>query len=208
MSENLNEAINNNIQAQQRAIAINTLGTRLHLTVGKIATLVQDPDHGETISTITLQELVDIAMQSQGEAEPEPEVSASSSTRAPRGRKKTTTKKPAAKKKATKKKSTAKKTTKKKATKKTTKKTPAKKRTASSSTRSDAGKKKPRLNRDVGHKEVLAALKAAKGPTALKEVVDATGLPDTQVRTFLKELGKLGKVSSTGKARATRYELA
>jgi hypothetical protein len=187
--ENLNEAINNNIQARQREIAVGTLGSRLHLTIGKVAQLITDKDHGATIATITLQELVDVALNASGEEVDEPVVAASAPTprRSTRGKKKTTSKKKSVKKPTPKKKTG---------------------RSAKSSTRSDAGKKKPRLNRDLGHKEVLAALKASKGPTALKDVVTATGLPDTQVRTFLKELAGLGKVSTIGKARATRYELA
>jgi hypothetical protein len=206
----LNEAINNNIQARQREIAVGTLGSRLHLTIGKVAQLITDKDHGATIATITLQELVDVALNASGEEVDEPVVAASAPTprRSTRGKKKTTSKKPTSKKKTTKKTTPKKKTTSKK--KSVKKPTPKKKtgRSAKSSTRSDAGKKKPRLNRDLGHKEVLAALKASKGPTALKDVVTATGLPDTQVRTFLKELAGLGKVSTIGKARATRYELA
>jgi len=114
-------------------------------------------------------------------------------------------------KKPAKKKATSKKKEKKPAKKKA-KKTTKKKRSAAvkkDGRKADYGKKKPRLKRDQGYKEILAALKAAGEPCGRKALETATGYTGVQVRTFCKELAAQGKVEVLGKGgRSTKYALS
>lgn len=199
--ENLGDVLNDREGYLQykRMKAIQKLSERTHLTLAQIAQLVSHPDHGDAIKDITLQEILDTASPSESESdEEEPEPSA-----APRAKK--VSKKAA--KKAAKKATKATKKPAKKAAKKATKKPAAAKK--ASGKKADFGKKKPRLQRDQGYKEILAALKAHGQPAGRKVLEDATGFPAVQVRTFCKELEQQGKVKILGKGgRSTQYALA
>jgi len=190
--------------AYKKKKTVEKLGERTHLTMAKIAKLVAHEEHGSIVSDITLQELIDVALpaavaaalEELGEDAPEP-------PEAPASR-------PATKKKASKKAAVAKKPAAKKAAKK---KAAAKKPSAKSATgkKADYGKKKPRLQREQGYKEILAALKAAGEPCGRGDLEEATGYTGVQVRTFCKELAGLTppKVTILGKGgRSTKYELA
>ena len=85
-------------RTHQRDVAIKNLGDRTHLTLGQVAKLCDHPQHGETVATITLQELLDVKIQQEPPRKPPV---------APKTAKKTAKKTPAkkgAKKSATKKK--------------------------------------------------------------------------------------------------------
>lgn len=103
----------------------------------------------------------------------------------------------------------AKKAAKKKTAKKAAKKTTAKKTTAKKGAKADKGKPKPRLDYDVGMKEVLACLKAAKEPLGRSAIEKATGFTGVQVRAFAKKLKASGKINILGEGgRSTKYEAA
>lgn len=245
-TETLSEVLDDNSDylAYKKAKTIEKLGSRTHLTLRRIAKLIEHQEYGDLVAEITLQELVEAA---QGNTTTETTTTTASAPRktkktSKRGKasskkkttkKKTTSKKASSKKAASKKKSTKKKSTKKapaaKQRKTTTKKAAKKKATskrrtgkrkaavaspstkaaASSGHKADYGKKKPRLNREQGYKEILAALTAAQEPCGRGELEKATGYTGVQVRTFCKELVKLGKVQVLGKGgRGTKYALA
>lgn len=210
MSEdNLSEVLDDKADylAYKKAKTIEKLSERTHLTLEKLAKLVTHPEHGTIVSTITLDDLIDKkveeALEEAGISDDDDE--AKEETPAPRKavkkktKKKTAkkasrakAKKPAAKKKSAKKKATAKKTTK-----------------AASGRKADFGKKKPRLDRDQGYREIVAALKAAGEPCGRGDLEEATGYTGVQVRTFCKELAEQGKVEILGKGgRSTKYTLA
>ena len=170
--------------------------------MAKIAKLVAHEEHGSIVGDITLQELIDAALpaavaealEEQGDDDPAPAGAPSRPATKP-AKKKAAAKKPAAAKKkpAAKKKAAAKKPSAKSATGK----------------KADYGKKKPRLQREQGYKEILAALKAAGEPCGRGDLEEATGYTGVQVRTFCKELAVLAKVKILGKGgRSTKYELA
>ena len=195
--ENLGDVLNDREGYLQykRMKAIQKLSERTHLTLAQVAQLVSHPDHGDAIKDITLQEILDSSSPSESDAEEETD----DATLTPRAKK--------ASKKAAKK--AAKKVPKKaakKAAKKATKKPAAKKDPGK---KADFGKKKPRLQREQGYKEILAALKAHGQPAGRKILEDATGFPAVQVRTFCKELEQQGKIKILGKGgRSTQYALA
>ena len=195
-NEDLGNVLDDSFEAQKRAVAIGVLGERTHLTMGLIAKLLEHPKHGDVIKEITLQELLDAA-HGEEEAE-EAEESAEEEEAAAPAPAKGKAKKKAAKKKSAKKKSAKKKTTKKKTTKK---------KGGGKGKKADSGKKKPRLDRDIGYAEIKKALKAAKEPVGMGHLVDVTGFPPVQTRTFLKELEKKGEVKRHGKGKATKYDL-
>ena len=56
--ENLGDALDNEYKQHQKEIAIKTLGGRTHLTISKIAKLLEHKEHGATIGAITLDELL------------------------------------------------------------------------------------------------------------------------------------------------------
>jgi outer membrane biosynthesis protein TonB len=191
-NENLEEVLDEGYLAYQREAAIKNLGERTHLTLGQISKLCDHPKHGTVVATITLDDLIAKKLGDTEDEEPEPDP-------------------PKAAKKATKKAAT-----KKKAAKKIpAKKTPAKKKAAKTSApkkatrgaKADKGKPKPRLDYETGMKEVLAALKAAKGPQGRSAIEQATGYTGVQVRAFCKRLAKAGKVNILGEGgRSTQYE--
>jgi len=193
--------------AYKKTKTIEKLGERTHLTMAKIAKLVAHEEHGSIVGDITLQELIDVALpaavaaalEEMGEDAPTPPAAAPAA-----GKKKVAKKAaaPAAKKPAAAK----------KATKKVAKKPAAAKKASAkaSGKKADYGKKKPRLQRDQGYKEILAALKAAGGPCGRGDLEEATGYTGVQVRTFCKELAAMTppKVTVLGKGgRSTKYEL-
>ena len=209
--ENLSDVLDDKADylAYKKAKTIEKLSERTHLTLEKISKLATHPEHGEIVGSITLDELiqfkVDAALAEAGVNDDEDQATEEEDTAS---KKKATTKKSA--KKASRAPVRAKKTAKKKATAK--KKTAAKKATAKKSAdgrKADFGKKKPRLNREQGFKEIVAALKAAGEPCGRGELEEATGYTGVQVRTFCKELAEQGKVQILGKGgRSTKYALA
>lgn len=195
--ENLGDVLNDREGYLQykRMKAVQKLSERTHLTLAQIAQLVSHPEHGDAIKDITLRELLDEAAPSQ-KADGDEATSPAPKPRAKKAAKKASKK--AAKKTA---KKAGKKATKKKAAKKATKKAGGRK--------ADYGKKKPRLQRDQGYKEILAALKAHGKPAGRRILEDATGYTGVQVRTFCKELAEQGKIEILGKGgRSTEYALA
>lgn len=219
--ENLSDVLDDKADylAYKKQKTIEKLGERTHLTLGKIAKLVGHEEHGAIVGDITLQDLIDVQLEKQLEEavaakleEVGSEVAVEDEEEAPR---------PVAKKKATKKKVAKKKVAKKAAKKKATKAPAAKKKSvkkrsvaASASggkRKADYGKTKPRLKRDQGYKEILAALKAAGEPCGRGDLEEATGYTGVQVRTFCKELAAMSppKVQILGKGgRSTKYALA
>jgi hypothetical protein len=206
--ENLSDVLDDKADylAYKKKKTIEKLGERTHLTMAKIAKLVAHEEHGSIVGDITLQELIDAALpgavaaalEEMGADAPAPPAAAPASRPAA---------KKAAKKKASKKATAAKK---KPAAKK---KAAAKKPSAKAATgkKADYGKKKPRLKREQGYKEILAALKAAGEPCGRGDLEEATGYTGVQVRTFCKELAAMTppKVKILGKGgRSTKYELA
>ena len=198
--ENLGEVLDEGYRAHHREVAIRNLGMRTHLTLEQLAKLVVHKEHGETVKDITLQELIDVQTGEGSKAEaaaPAPATPRSSNKKAAKK-----SSKPAAAKKATAKK-VAKKTTAKKAAKKATKK-PA----GAKGPKADKGKPKPRLNYEIGMREVLAAVKAAGEPVGRGANEDATGYSGVQVRTFAKRLKVAGKMQILGKGgRSTQYAM-
>lgn len=184
--ENLGDVLSDNYKQHQKDVAIKTLGGRTHLTIAKISKLLEHPEHGATIGSITLDDLLAVSDGASVAPAPAP---------APKTTKKAAKSKAAPKGKATK-----------KAAKKTTKKT-AKKAAAAPKAKGKGGKK-PRLNRDIAHKEIKAALKAQKAPCSNGDLVKATKYTPVQVRTFLNELITEGAVTYEGKGRGTKYSLA
>lgn len=199
--ENLDEALNKNWLAEQRAVAIRTLGSRAHLTIGRIAQLLDNETHGEMIKSIALQELLD---EATANVAAEPAAAAAAATAPATAPRKTAPRKTAKKKAA--KKASAKKAPRKKKAKKTAKKK-AKRKASASGKKADYGKKKPRLNYDVGCKECLAALRAIKAPASNGQVCATTNYSSVQVRAFLKRLVKDKKIKVQGKGKATKYSL-
>ena len=206
--ENLSDVLDDKADylAYKKKKTIEKLGERTHLTMAKIAKLVAHEEHGSVVGDITLQELIDAALpdavaaalEEMGDDAPAPSADPPAS-------------RPAAKKAAKKKTAVAAKkpVAKKAAKKKAAKKTPSAK--AATGKKADYGKKKPRLQREQGYKEILAALKAAGEPCGRGDLEEATGYTGVQVRTFCKELAALTppKVTVLGKGgRSTKYELA
>jgi hypothetical protein len=204
--ENLSDVLDDKADylAYKKKKTIEKLGERTHLTMTQIAKLVAHEEHGSIVGDITLQELIDVALpaavaaalEDMGEDAPAPSdpVPRPAAKKSAAAKKKATKKPAAAKKKATKKKAAAK-----------------KKPSAKSATgkKADYGKKKPRLQREQGYKEIKAALKAAGEPTGRKPLEEATGYTGVQVRTFCKELAAKGEIKILGKGgRSTKYALA
>lgn len=203
--ENLDDVLEDKADylAYKRQKTIEKLGERTHLTMEKIAKLVAHEDHGSIVGSITLQELIEVALpeavktaiEERGDAEDTEEASAEEDpvviVMKP-AKKKTGKKAPLAKKSA----------------KKTPKKIPVVAKSANGK-KADFGKKKPRLQRDQGYKEIMAALKAAGTPCGRGDLEEATGYTGVQVRTFCKELTDQGKLQILGKGgRSTKYALA
>jgi len=202
--ENLGAALDTEYATHQKDIAIKTLGSRTHLSIAKIAKLLEHKEHGATIGSITLDELLVVAAGATTDA-PVATTDAPVATKpakaakAPKAAKAT---KPAKEAKAAK---PAKKAA--KAAKTNGAAKPAKAAKAPK-TASAKGGKKPRLVRDVAYKEVKAALKAHKGAASNGDLVNATDYTAVQVRTFLNELIEKGEVTYEGKGRGTKYDLA
>ena len=183
--ENLGDALDNEYKQHQKEIAIKTLGGRTHLSISKIAKLLEHKEHGATIGAITLDELL-VVKNGAPKATPARAAAAPPAAAAP------------AKAKAGK-----------KAAKKATKKAAPVKAKASPAKKTAAGKgSKPRLVRDVAYKEVKAALKSLKGNVSNGDLVKATKYTPVQIRTFLNELIAEGDVTYQGKGRGTTYSLA
>jgi len=205
--ENLGEVLDEGYKAYHREVAIRNLGTRTHLTLEKLAKLVAHKEHGETVKDITLQELIDVQLQSgtKPATRTTPPSSAKKISKKPAAKPgKGPTPKPPVAKKVAKKTTAAKKPTPvaKKAAKKTAKRAPSAK-----GPKADKGKPKPRLDYETGTREVLAAVKAAAGPVGRGEIEEATGYTGVQVRTFAKKLAAAGKIKVLGKGgRSTRYD--
>lgn len=168
--EDLGETLNDEIKQHQREIAIKTLGDRTHLSIAKIAKLLEHPEHGPTIGSITLADLLAVSTNS-GVASPK--AAAPKAEKAPKAAKAPKAPKAPKAEKAAK-----------------------------------APGTKPRLNREVAHKEICAALKSLKGSVSNGDLVTATQYTPVQVRTFLNELIEAGKVVYEGKGRGTKYSLA
>jgi len=180
-------------QAYKRQKILNNLaGSHSHLTLAQLAKFVTHADHGEAAGAITLQELYDAVLASQSVqdviADREEEEAKAVAAAKPKKPKKPTAKKAAAVKKKAKKDAAV-----------------------VGKQKADAGKTKPRLDREQGYKEILKALRTAGGPCGRKALEDATGYPGVQVRTFCKELAaqKPPKIVVLGKGgRGTQYDLA
>lgn len=192
-------------RSHKRDVAIRNLGVRTHLTLEKLAKLVGHKEHGETVKDITLQELIDVQINSLRSQTSTKKTGTKSSNGVSAKKVKTTTTttppKMAAKK-------ATKKTTKaaKMAAKKTTKAT---KGASTKGPKADKGKPKPRLDYETGMREVLAAVKAAGDPVGRGEIEEATGYSGVQVRTFAKKLAAAGKIKVLGKGgRSTRYDVS
>lgn len=83
------------------------------------------------------------------------------------------------------------------------------KREGAAEKKADFGKKKPRLQREVGYKVILDTLKAAGSPCSRSEIETATKYTGVQVRTFCTELADQGKITIHGTGgRSTKYEAA
>lgn len=199
--DNLGAALDTEYANHQKDIAIKTLGSRTHLTIAKIAKLLEHKEHGSTIGSITLDELLAIAAGGAVVAAPTP------AAKAPAAKAKAKAKPKAAKKQAKAKTNGAAKPKAAKAAK------PAKKQAVKAKTNGAAAPKagkgsKPRLVRDVAYKEVKAALKSLKGECSNGDLVKATDYTAVQIRTFLNELIEKGEVQFAGKGRGTKYSLA
>jgi len=186
--ENLSEVLTDSYVRNQRASAIITLGGRTHLSIGKLAKLLEHPDHGPVIATITLDDLLKVSSKSsEDEDEDEVEVSA-----------------PKAKKTA---KVAPPKVTPKAAAPKTAPKTAKAAPKAAKAAAPTQGGKRERLDRDTGFREITAALTAHKEPMANGDLVKATGYTAMHIRTFLNEMIEAGTVTYEGKGRGTKYLL-
>ena len=210
--ENLGAALDTEYATHQKDIAIKTLGSRTHLSIAKIAKLLEHKEHGATIGSITLDELLVVAAGATTDA-PVATTDAPVATKpakaakAPKAAKAT---KPAKEAKATKpaKEAKAAKPAKEAKAAKTNGAAKPAKAAKAPKTASAKGGKKPRLVRDVAYKEVKAALKAHKGAASNGDLVNATDYTAVQVRTFLNELIEKGEVTYEGKGRGTKYDLA
>ena len=192
--EDLGNVLTDSYKEHQKDIAIKTLGGRTHLSIAKIAKLLEHKEHGATIGAITLDDLLTIK-NGAGKSTPVAAVAAAAAAPAPRKAAKKAGKK-AAKKAG------------KKAAKKAGKKA-APKAKVSAAPKAKAGKgSKPRLVRDVAYKEVKAALKSLKGNCSNGDLVKATKYTPVQIRTFLNELIESGDVAYEGKGRGMKYSLA
>jgi len=200
--DNLGDSLSESYRTHKRTVAVKNLGERTHLTLEKLAKLVNHAEHGDIVKDITLQELIDVSAL-KGSAEPEEEEEEEAPAAAPKGKPPKAAKKTA--KKTAKKAAAAKPAAKPKAAKKA-KKPKAEKN--ADGRKADFGKKKPRLDYAQGQKEVLAALKAHGEPAGRSDIEEATGYSGVQVRTFCKKLAEDGKVQILGKGgRSTRYAL-
>jgi outer membrane biosynthesis protein TonB len=194
MTKNLEEVLDEGYLAYQREAAIKNLGERTHLTLGQISKLCEHPKHGTVVASITLDDLIAKKLGDAEDEEPDPDPDP------PRAAKKS------AKKAATKKKAAAPAQKKSAPPKKKATKTSAPKK-ATSAPKADKGKPKPRLDYETGMKEVLAALKAARGPQGRSAIEQATGYTGVQVRAFCQRLVKAGKINILGEGgRSTQYE--
>jgi len=204
--ENLGAALDTEYATHQKDIAIKTLGSRTHLSIAKIAKLLEHKEHGATIGSITLDELLVVAAGATTDApvattdapvatKPAKAAKAPKAAKAAKPAKEAKAAKPAKEAKAA------------KAAKTNGAAKPAKAAKAPK-TASAKGGKKPRLVRDVAYKEVKAALKAHKGAASNGDLVNATDYTAVQVRTFLNELIEKGEVTYEGKGRGTKYDLA
>jgi hypothetical protein len=182
--ENLSEVLTDSYQQHQKEVAIQTLGERTHLTIALIAKLLEHPEHGATIGSITLDDLLSVSQKTKTEeGGGSPEIT------------------PEPKKAA--KKASAEKPAKKTPTKKSTKKAAAEDTEDEETSRGG----RQRLDRKQGYEEIKAALKAHGEPASNGDLAKATGFTPVQVRTFLNELVESGKVSYEGKGRGTKYFL-
>ena len=194
--DNLGDSLSESYRTHKRTVAVKNLGARTHLTLEKLAKLVNHAEHGDIVKDITLQELLDVTNLKSSVASEEEEEEPVAPPRKVKTAKKAAAAKPAAKAKAAKAPKAA------KAAKKAAPKKNADGRKA------DFGKKKPRLDYAQGQKEVLAALKAHGQPAGRSDIEEATGYSGVQVRTFCKKLAEEGKVKVLGKGgRSTRYAL-
>lgn len=196
--ENLSEVLDDqaDLLAYKKQKTIEKLGERAHLTLSQVAKLVAHDDHGTVVGDITLQELINVQLK-KAVAAKMAELSAQGRHPWELGLEEEASETAARPAKA------------KKAAKKTAKKVAKKAPKSADGKKADFGKKKPRLNRDQGYKEIIAALKAAGTPCGRKELEEATGFTGVQVRTFCTELAKMGKVNILGKGgRSTKYENA
>ena len=57
-TEDLGSVLDDSYKTHQKDIAIKTLGGRTHLSIAKIAKLLEHKEHGATIGAITLDELI------------------------------------------------------------------------------------------------------------------------------------------------------
>ena len=192
--ENLGDALNTEYATHQKDIAIKTLGSRTHLSIAKIAKLLEHKEHGATIGSITLDELLVAAGASTGAPAPKAAKAAKAAAapkapKAPKAAKAAKTNGAPKAKKAVKAKSNG---------------SP---KAGNGSPKAGKGSK-PRLVRDVAYKEVKAALKANKGDCSNGDLVKATDYTAVQIRTFLNEMIETGDVKYTGKGRGTKYSLA
>jgi len=203
--ENLGAALDTEYATHQKDIAIKTLGSRTHLSIAKIAKLLEHKEHGATIGSITLDELLVVAAGATTDAPVA--TKPAKAAKAPKAAKAT---KPAKEAKATKpaKEAKAAKPAKEAKAAKTNGAAKPAKAAKAPKTASAKGGKKPRLVRDVAYKEVKAALKAHKGAASNGDLVNATDYTAVQVRTFLNELIEKGEVTYEGKGRGTKYDLA
>lgn len=177
--ENLGEVLDQSYRAHQRTVAIKNLGDRTHLTLGQISKLCDHPQHGETVATITLRELLDAEDAKRAVPRAQPDTMTSPRSAKKRGAKK------AAKKKT------------------------SQKNTSRRGAKADKGKPKPRLDYETGMREVLAALRAAKEPQGRTSLEKATGYTGVQIRAFMKRLAGAGKANILGEGgRSTKYEAA
>jgi len=192
--ENLGAALDTEYATHQKDIAIKTLGSRTHLSISKIAKLLEHKEHGATIGSITLDELLAMSAGVTVDAAATPKSK-------PKAKKAAA----AAKPKATKKKSA---TAKPNGAAKPAKAAKAKTNGAAAKAPKSGKGSKPRLVREVAYKEVKAALKAHKGLASNGDLVKATDYTAVQVRTFLNELIEKGEVAYEGKGRGTKYDLA
>jgi hypothetical protein len=197
--ENLGDALNTEYATHQKDIAIKTLGSRTHLSIAKIAKLLEHKEHGATIGSITLDELLVAAGASTGAPAPKAAKAAKTNgaPKAPKAAKAAKAAKTNGAPKAAK-------------AAKTNGAPKAQKAVKAKSNGSPKAAKaaKPRLVRDVAYKEVKAAIKANKGDCSNGDLVKATDYTAVQIRTFLNEMIETGDVKYTGKGRGTKYSLA
>jgi hypothetical protein len=204
--ETLSAALDTSYEAYKKKTMIKHLAERGQLTLAQIAALVSHESHGPTISTIKLEDLFDFHLEANSSSEEASEERPAKTTASKKGLAKAPPKTAPAKGPA--KKGPAPKTA------KVAKKGPAKRgpapKTAKKvgSPKADKGKPKPRLDYELGTKELLAALKAANAPVGRGDLEKATSYTAVQVRAFCKKLAADGKIVVTGKGgRSTRYAI-